>query len=826
MKDNYKTKKQLITELTKLRQRVAELETAENSDKRVEADPPPTQEEFERRVKERTDGFLKAHEALKHEIAERQRVEEALKESLALVERAKQEWESTADTLSPFIGLLDHNGRLLRANRTIERWGLGRVEDVKDRELHQLFHDSCTGSNCYLKAFVRRAREALAQGRPVECEAEDRFLRRHLFLKVVPILIPSNGVEADTAASAAVAVIQDVTERKRTEAALRKIREELEQRVRERTADLSRVNAALRQEIAERKQAEAEKAHLHIEAQNRARELAALEKAGQAMASTLDLKTVLNLMMIEVTTLLNAEGAAVLLLDNSSNQLTFAAATPASAKSLVGLQVSSEDGIAGWAIHSTEPVLVEDVERDSRFCEDIDSIHGLRTRSNVAVPLIIKEQAVGVVQVINKVSGTFNRHDVEILEALTGSAAIAIENARLYEEIERRTQQLTILHELDRVITTSLRITDVYHALSLYIVPLLPYHHMSLTLLDEDKVHLAYVAGESKVFPAVVTPLNRKNSAPAWVINRGQPLLRHNISTGSQFSDDEHLVDSNIHSSMIIPLRVKGRIIGTWNLGSKYIGAFQADDLSIAQAIADQLAIAIENARLFEEVRNGREQLRQLAQQVVSAHEEEAQRLSHELHDEAGQALISLKMMLELILMDLPVEAESLRGRLSETVTLADTTMERLRALARDLRPPALDAAGLNPTLEELCHDFAGWTGIEIDYTGVDLDGLSDSAKISLYRFLQEALTNVAKHAQAQQVVVQLAGRDQLVTLSVHDNGRGFDKQAALGTSEYTKGIGLVGMQERLELLGGWLEIESQPGAGACLTAHMPLEDI
>ncbi len=222
------------------------------------------------------------------------------------------------------------------------------------------------------------------------------------------------------------------------------------------------------------------------------------------------------------------------------------------------------------------------------------------------------------------------------------------------------------------------------------------------------------------------------------------------------------------------------------------------------------------------------ERLRRLARQVISAQEEERQRLSRELHDEAGQALTALKISQELIQADLPAGSGSLSQRLAEVIALTDVMMEQIRLLAQDLRPPTLDAVGLNPTLEGFCRDFARRTQLSIDYLGAELPVLPEAVNICLYRFLQEALTNVAKYARANQVRVVLSYDAATVHLSVEDDGQGFDKQAVLSFSgrPMGAGIGLLGMQERLDLLGGWLEIESHPGQGTRLAAHIPCEGV
>ncbi len=146
----------------------------------------------------------------KHEMDKR------FKESLGQIEQAKQEWESTADSLSQIVCLLDHRGRIIRANRTVERWNLGRVVNIQGWGMHELFHPGCTDPACYLETFWPQAWEELARGQPAEWEVEDRVLKRHLSLQVRPISVQTDG-EDKKATIFAVAIIQDITERKRVE---------------------------------------------------------------------------------------------------------------------------------------------------------------------------------------------------------------------------------------------------------------------------------------------------------------------------------------------------------------------------------------------------------------------------------------------------------------------------------------------------------------------------------------------------------------------------------------------------------------------------------
>ena len=177
-------------------------------------------DELEKRVVKRTVELMTANEQLKREIEERLHAEEALQQSLSLIGRAKREWESTADSLPQLICLLDRQGFILRTNRTLEKWNLGQVNNVKGRRIHELIHPACNDSTCYLEAFWPEAWESLPQGQSAECEAEDRVVKRYLRIQVNSVFSKTycRGEETE---SFAVVVISDIAERKRAEEALR-----------------------------------------------------------------------------------------------------------------------------------------------------------------------------------------------------------------------------------------------------------------------------------------------------------------------------------------------------------------------------------------------------------------------------------------------------------------------------------------------------------------------------------------------------------------------------------------------------------------------------
>jgi two-component system sensor histidine kinase UhpB len=224
---------------------------------------------------------------------------------------------------------------------------------------------------------------------------------------------------------------------------------------------------------------------------------------------------------------------------------------------------------------------------------------------------------------------------------------------------------------------------------------------------------------------------------------------------------------------------------------------------------------------MLDGLENYRERVRMLSRQVLAAQEEERQRIARELHDETAQSLTSLLIGLRVV--EKSTTPQELASRVAELRGQTGRTLEEVRKMALDLRPSTLDDLGLVAALQWYTDDLARRTQIDVDFEACGLETrLPDDVEVVVYRIVQEALTNVVKHANATRVQVSVARGNGIVSASVVDNGCGFNLESIRRARE--RGLGLFGMQERVGLVGGSFRITTQPGQGTRVAISIPLQ--
>jgi signal transduction histidine kinase len=227
---------------------------------------------------------------------------------------------------------------------------------------------------------------------------------------------------------------------------------------------------------------------------------------------------------------------------------------------------------------------------------------------------------------------------------------------------------------------------------------------------------------------------------------------------------------------------------------------------------------------LLEQSHHMQEQLRHLSRQILSAQEEERRRISRELHDEIAQVLMGINLHLATLKKEATADTRSLKRKITHTQRLVERSLNTVHEFAGQLRPPALDDLGLIPALHSYMKEFAKQTGLAIRFTSFrrgKIEQLDRAKRTVLYRVAQEALSNVARHAQASLVKVSIRKLRGFICMEVNDNGKSFKVQGVLLTRR-NKGLGLLGMRERVEMVGGRFTVESSPGKGTTIRAEIP----
>ncbi len=317
----------------------------------------------------------------------------------------------------------------------------------------------------------------------------------------------------------------------------------------------------------------------------------------------------------------------------------------------------------------------------------------------------------------------------------------------------------------------------------------------------------------------------------SWALTEEQLRLSRTLQSGQmrrvrrtrnlfQVPDPAHHSFGKTWETLLdLPMLTKDKLIGALNLASDVPDGFNEEHREIAQEFAAQLAVMIQHARLLEEVYQGRERLRALTLRLVEVQEEERRALARELHDEIGQLLTGVKLGLELAM---PKMQEEVRAEVVETKTLVDGLIDRVRRLSLDLRPPMLDDFGLVPAVEWHIRRYAKQCGIQVSFQHSPIAGrLPTKLETAAYRIVQEALTNIARHAGVTAASVRIWEAGGRLGVQVEDGGRGFDAERALAQGLSS---GLSGMRERAVLLGGEFAIESAPGQGTQLTVEFPMD--
>jgi len=358
-----------------------------------------------------------------------------------------------------------------------------------------------------------------------------------------------------------------------------------------------------------------ENAQSFAEAQRRVDELVLLNQMGQMLSSTLELEHILTILMDQTAIMLDAEAGSVSLLDEESGELVFMVAAGLKAHKVKGLRLPPGQGIAGWSAQEGRPALVPDVRKDARWYSQMDRETDFVTRSVLCVPLIAKDRVIGVIQVLNKRTGTFGEYDLSLLSSLSTGAATALENAQLYEKVrifneeleqrvKERTSELLTLHAIAATVSRSLDLTTIVNRALEQVLALMGRRTGGFYLFEPktDQVHLVAHQGLGEELAQVMAQFKVGQGLIGLVAGRGEPIVVEDISTDSR-TLVQGIKSSDLRSFAAVPLQAAGRVVGVMAIGDFRKHPFSREDTALLIAIGHQIGVAVENARLYARVR-------------------------------------------------------------------------------------------------------------------------------------------------------------------------------------------------------------------------------
>jgi signal transduction histidine kinase len=400
------------------------------------------------------------------------------------------------------------------------------------------------------------------------------------------------------------------------------------------------------------------------------------------------------------------------------------------------------------------------------------------------------------------------------LRACLERAKTQREEARQRKQAEAALQRLSAIQTITDAALGTLALDQLLRELLQRISHILAGETATVLLLAEDEQYLVVRASfglEEDGQGRVRIPLGQ--GVVGRIAAQNEPLIFNDLKETSAASGLTGLLGQKTRSLLGAPLRVRGKVIGVVHVGAQTRRSFTPDDLGLLQVVADRVASAIDRAQLYEQVLSARDRLRYLSRQLIEAQETERRRLARELHDETGQALTAVKLNLQALKQrssDL-----QLSERLEDSIGIVEHSLQQLRDLSHELRPSLLDDLGLVAALRWFVDRQAQRGGLSAHFSAPEnFARLPAEVETACFRIVQEALTNVIKHAAAQRVWVEVDTTPSDFLLLLRDDGIGFNVQAAREHALRSGSLGLLSMQERAQLAGGRFEIKSGKTGG------------
>jgi signal transduction histidine kinase len=593
-------------------------------------------------------------------------------------------------------------------------------------------------------------------------------------------------------------------------------------------------------------------AHLYQGSQQQAYRLATLNAISALATASLEPEKVLEHILSRTAEVLEAEDGSILLTEDTKGDVVFAATVGHTA--LQGHRMMAGQGVVGWVVEHNQPALINNVQDDPRFYQALDEVTGFETRSLLCAPLRHRHRVTGVIEMVNKRGGGFIEEDLELLEAVASIASVALENARLYTRTRERAEELALLNEFNLTLASTLDFETVVDAALKQVRRLFQADVVSMLQPTNDDQALvvpqALVRDESLVISTLV-PVDQ--SVSGWVYRNRRPLLIADFPRDARYNPAHNTWgDADIHAGMIVPLLMQGEAIGVVVVGHEATNFYNVTDLQTLQSLASTLAVAVQNAQLYENLRSLlRERERTQAHMIHTEKMAALGRLVASLAHEINNPLQAVQGCLTLAQEEFDeIEiSEADQEAMAYYLTIAEDEIERISTIVRRMRDfyrPAREGTQTT-NVHDVLDTILALSGKQLQHSNVDVvrEWVSDPYLLRANPdHLKQVFLNLVLNAidampdggtltirTAKDHLVLAHGPTPALRIEFADTGAGIPPEVLprifepfFTTKEQGSGLGLSISYSIIKAHHGEINIVSQPEKGTTFTILLPYE--
>jgi signal transduction histidine kinase len=428
----------------------------------------------------------------------------------------------------------------------------------------------------------------------------------------------------------------------------------------------------------------------------------------------------------------------------------------------------------------------------------------------LSIPLIIHDRIHGVLSLYFDSASELHEQRMQTLSALTSSISAVASNVEQISITRQRLGQIGLFYQMGQAMASTFDLDHLFQDTIDLAISVIDAQQATLMLLDRDRRQLRVQVSLGKAGHLDAQVVKPGQGITGWVAEHGEPLVANDPEADERYDPEVDCVPGHVLRSLVaVPLQFRGRTIGVLRVCNKVQPFdFDEEDLSVLITLAAQVSIALENARLYNSLRVDRDR-------IIEAQEKTRHELARNLHDGPVQLLATIAMEIDYLERLIQARPSEVPEQLDALRRLLRHATQDARMLLFELRPVILETQGLVPALESYVERLSENSSFALHFDAGEFQNhLRPAVAGTIFSIVQEAVNNIEKHAEADNVWIRLREEGTDLVVSVEDDGRGFDLDAVVASYDQGTSFGLLNMRERAELIDGVLSLQSGPGGG------------